>query len=499
MTTPEPTTVPRRPRAAQTGANGVVPVRPRGDRLPPAEATMDAWDRQEAERLEGHLRRLSSKRRGLLPFGPTGPVCIQDQGIYTASWEPRSGAALDAPVSSRTMIEFDYVTTDRKSGDVLAEVTAYYDDPSDMLARFRARLNLTDPARRDRVAAMLSQRTPSLGLDWRRMLDQASDWVMSYHRGGDPAIVLRDAPEPETEETSLLPPITAGEGATIIFGDGGTGKSYLSLALGIQLHTGRSDLFPGVTPSARRRVALLDWEWTDWVHKRRMRRLVGPGEMPDLIYVGCKLPLRDERDRLRRIIRDLGIEFLIIDSIALAAGGEPEASDTAVAFMSTLRELGLPALLIAHVTKVEAKSSADKPFGSTFWHNSARSTWYAKRGDDVLADGFTVGLFHRKANDAPLAPPLGIRLRFGDDRTRLERVNVADVGNLEEQRPLRFRIVDTLRGGPLKVHQIAEELNEDPASVRRVLNRYVRAMFVQVDVGNDDRVVRWALAARDPS
>lgn len=490
---------PRRPRQSPApAARPVVPIRPRGDKLPPAEATLDAWSRQEEERIAGHLRRLSKSRRGLMPFGPDGPLCVEDHGWFSVSWRGPVGPVLDADRTASASIEFDFVSTDRKTGEVVAEVTAYYDDPLDLLARQRAHLTLTSIDRRDRFAKQLADRTPSLKLDWRRMLDQACEWVAAYHRGGDPAILLREAPEPLTESTSLLPPITAGEGATILFGDGGTGKSYLALALGIQLHTGRSDLFPGVVPMERRHVALLDWEWTGWVHKRRMRRLLGStddADMPDMTYISCQLPLRDERDRLRRIIRDRGVEFLIVDSVGLAAGSEPEAADTAIQFMASLRELGLPALLIAHVTKADAKGAADRPFGSTFWHNSARSTWYAKRGDDVLDDGFTVGLFHRKANDAPLAPPIGVRVRFSDTRTALEPVAVREVDNLESERPLKYRVRDTLIAGPRTVREIADELDAELDNVRRTLNRDRLSLFVQLD-GFDDRVQRWALAAR---
>ncbi len=47
------------------------------------------------------------------------------------------------------------------------------------------------------------------------------------------------------------------------------------------------------------------------------------------------------------------------------------------------------------------KDSDDKkPFGSVFWHNTARATWYAKRVQDEGEDVTHVGLFNRKANDA---------------------------------------------------------------------------------------------------
>jgi hypothetical protein len=60
--------------------------------------------------------------------------------------------------------------------------------------------------------------------------------------------------------------------------------------------------------------------------------------------------------------------------------GPPEAADSAADYFRALRTLNMGSLHIAHVTKAEGGDQ--KPFGSTFYHNGARSTWFVQRSED---------------------------------------------------------------------------------------------------------------------
>ena len=103
--------------------------------------------------------------------------------------------------------------------------------------------------------------------------------------------------------------------------------------------------------------------------------------MPGLFYVRCERPLTEEADRLRRIIREERIDFGIFDSVAFACDGPPEAAETASAYFRALRSLRIGSLNLAHITKSE--SGDQRPFGSIFWHNHARATWFIKRATDT--------------------------------------------------------------------------------------------------------------------
>ncbi len=78
----------------------------------------------------------------------------------------------------------------------------------------------------------------------------------------------------------------------------------------------------------------------------------------------------------------------------------------------TLGTIG--SLHVAHISK--ADGSDQKPFGSAFWHNGARATWYVKRAEgDSDEARVTIALYNRKANLGPLRPAIGYEITFSQD------------------------------------------------------------------------------------
>lgn len=406
---------------------------------------------------------------------PRGPRVDVNHDIYTVAW--------DAPEQVR--LEFDMLTTDRRTGETHAELSVFLTDPATTTLfdplfgaqLHRARVNLLSTSGRVTLAKHLKERDPAAH-DWPAMLEEAMQRVLSLYRVGEPALLLRDAPEPPAAGVPLVPPILAADGSTIFFGDGGTSKSYLALALAASLHSGRP-IIDGLPPSTTRRVGYLDWEWSAHVHRKRLARLCGD-DLPDLVYVPCRLPLREERDRLRRIIREYELDYIVIDSVALAAGGEPESAEVAITFYGALRSLGVDALLVAHVTNAAARGTADRPFGSAFWHNTARSTWYVRAQEDRVPGHLSVGLYNRKANDGPLSSPLGIGLTFEDDRTRIALTDVRDTPDLASEIPVKVRMLEALVGGSLPIHEIAERTGATVAAVTKAVQRDGGRRFVKL-------------------
>src|SRR6185369_10696077 len=105
-----------------------------------------------------------------------------------------------------------------------------------------------------------------------------------------------------------------------------------------------------------------------------------------------------EVDRLTRIVRDRHIDYAVFDSVAFASDGPPEAAEVAGRYFRAVRQIGCGSLHIAHISKAE--NGDQKPFGSAFWHNGARSTWFAKRANEETSgtEPLNLGLFHRKSN-----------------------------------------------------------------------------------------------------
>ncbi|HYN63235.1 MAG TPA: AAA family ATPase, partial [Candidatus Limnocylindrales bacterium] len=347
-----------------------------------------------------------------------------------------------------------------------------------------ASLNLSSTQARTTLAKHLAGRIRDRELDWPALVETAVVMVRNAYRAGEPAILLRDAPEPALGG-AILPPIVATEGATLWYGDGGTGKSALALAAAASIHTGRGDVLGALQPATTLRTAFLDWEWTASVHRRRLARLWPDAELPDLMYVRCGLPLAQDVERLRRMVREHAIEFVVIDSVALAAGGDPERAETAIEFYGGLRQLEVDALLVAHVTK---QTDGEKPFGSTFWHNSARSTWYIRKAQDAGSSSLRVAMVNKKANDAPLSLPIGLEIDHGLEATVIRRTELAADVDLAREVPLRLRIKQALLGGSLTYDELAESLDADRETVRRTVNRYTGKLFTTFPDGSGLRV-----------
>jgi hypothetical protein len=326
---------------------------------------------------------------------------------------------------------------------------------------------------RDRLlwAKLLANRINIGDYDWwQGILEDFIQCVRTANRGGQPAVDLRTVPAPTADEE-----VIEAEGLTllrdhpeIIFGHGGTAKSYLALYLaGRMAERGLS-------------VGLFDWELAAKNHKRRLQRLF-PDGMPRLMYARCERPLIYEVDRLRRIVREHSIEYAVFDSVAFACDGPPEAAEVTGAYLRAVRQIGIGSLHIAHVTKRVTKrgENADQvplmPFGSVFWHNGARGTWFIEKGDESAngnSSTLTIGLFNQKANLDRRRSPVGFSIQFTEEFTRFRRTDVADSPDLAAPLSVRQRMAAVLRKGAMTPAEVAEEIGAEVETVRREVRRH---------------------------
>jgi hypothetical protein len=317
-----------------------------------------------------------------------------------------------------------------------------------------ADFNLSGARARTDRAKLLAERAGAKELDWHGFLEELCQRVLSAERAGQPAIDLRTLERPGADDTIRIERLSLPRRhPAILFGDGGACKSYLALYLA------------GRLAEQGFNVALLDWELAGEDHRDRLERLFGP-VMPKIQYARCERPLVYEADRLSRIVRDRHIDYAVFDSVAFACDGPPESAETAGKYFRACRQIGIGGLHIAHVTKGEAGDQ--KPFGSVFFHNGARSTWYVKLAEESPnGEILELGIFARKSNLGRLPQPTGYRIQFSEERTIFSSSEPADTPDLAAKMTIRQRMTHLLRQGSMTIQEIAEALDADPESVRR--------------------------------
>jgi hypothetical protein len=322
-------------------------------------------------------------------------------------------------------------------------------------------------ARLDR-AKYLAGRARARDVDWVALVEEFCQKVLQADRAGQPAVDLRTLPAPTAEDDLHVEGLhLLRRHPMILFGDGGAAKSYLSLYLA------------GRLVERGMRVAFFDWELAGEDHRVRLERLF-PDGMPRILYVRCERPLVYEADRLRRIVSEHDIEFSIYDSVAFACDGPPEAAEVAGRYFRAVRQIGGGSLHTAHISKGD--NSDLKPFGSAFWHNMARSTWYAQVvNGESNSETLSLGLFNRKANLGRLQAPIGFSITFAEDRTTFRRTDVADTPDLAAQLTVRQRMAALLRKGAMAPEEIAEQIDAEVATVKRTARRYKEQFTVISD------------------
>jgi len=324
-----------------------------------------------------------------------------------------------------------------------------------------ATFNLSSARARTERAAQLERQSRARDIPWHPLVEELCQRVLAAERAGDPAVPLRDVQRLDESERLirafgfLLP----WRHPSIVFGDGGSAKSYLALHLG------------GLLADEGHRVLLADWELDAADHRERYERLFG-AEMPEtLFYARCTRPLIHEADRLKRLVRQHQIDYSINDSIGFACHEAPEAAESALAYFRAVRQIGIGSLHVAHVNKSDQGDA--KPFGSTYFHNSARATWNIKATDDG-AGNLTLGVFNRKPNLTARQQPFGIDVTFESERTRFRLCDVAAVEEFAPQLTVLQRIRSVLRAGARTRDEIASALaDQKPETLRRKLNQAI--------------------------
>jgi hypothetical protein len=237
---------------------------------------------------------------------------------------------------------------------------------------FQADIDLISMVDRDRLLRLLS--TYDRGNDpteWPCAVHAFFARVIQHESHIETPICITSAPPRKTERylTVGSMPLLISD-FTMIFGDGGSKKSLISLWWAAQLS------------GPHMRVLWVDWEMFVSDHQERLATMFPGQKFPYFDHLMGTAPLEQMEDVLRGYIKARGIKFLVIDSAVAAAPGKSGApADMPTGFFQTLRRLRVGALIIGHQTK---SGDATKPFGSVFWHNSVRASWFVQIKNGLL-------------------------------------------------------------------------------------------------------------------
>lgn len=377
-----------------------------------------------------------------------------------------------------TMIEVELDRLAENKSDGITAELVFYDRRklgSGGLLLF-TKLNLLAPQTVRNVCQTLEKRRSDV--DWHAVMEQVTFIAVQRYRQGEPVVDLREV-EQRQGTRWLLEPFIEHDVATIIFADGGTGKSSVALALAVQAASGQGPQI-GKLHGEPVPVLYLDWESDKAIHAERLRAICSAANiepLPPIYYRRMVASLAESAATVRKDVEKLKAGLVIVDSMGAARGGEPESADTTIKLFNAARSFGCAWVGIDHVSKSAASNGdAKKPFGSAYTHHLARITWGMERTKEPDDDGsMVVALTNWKSNHGALRKALGYRMHYltddsGDTLLALyvQPVDLMAVPELASKMPLKERIMAELRGGAMTVAELAEALNanENQVAVR---------------------------------
>lgn len=390
-----------------------------------------------------------------------------------------------------------HVTLDRwreSRGDIWAEVILRTSRPGRLPHLHQSRWNLSSMSHRQALVRTLRSRWEGPDApDWSKIIEQTALLGLEHSRTGEPVVMVGRMDRSPSPRYLLRPLLPASE-LSMLYGDGGSGKTLLAVAIALSVQEGLPVL--GLTPEGREKVLFLDWETSAETLDARVKMVASGTDcatIPELTYRRCSGPLADQVDDLQRVIGRTGARWIIVDSVGAACGGEPESAEVVLRMVNAIRALQATTLLIDHTPK-----GGDEPFGSVYKKNACRMVWHLRREQDVDETQMHLAAFNVKTNLSRKHRPLGWRVQFDEEAetVRFRAVDVGDVAAFRMGLSVREQIRLYLAGtGAGSVKDISEGTGLAKETVSRVLRRMAgdRQVLRLAKEGAED--VKWGLLA----
>ncbi len=385
-------------------------------------------------------------------FGGGGTVAQLEAGALlvdgpSVEYHGADHIIITMPLPGLGAVRFDFDEIEKSRHELECELGITVEMPGVSRTPHNDRINLLSPTTKTNLRREL-QEIYGKTVPWAALLNEVFALARARFLAYDRSVDVFDS-QPITESDLFFHhPLIPKDHITILFGDRASTKSYIAAeiafcaAIGEPFLNWRMPMGP---------VLFGDYEDSEGNFRRRIDRIaagLGLALMPDMIhYLNLMgLPLADMRKTIKKKLVDSGCVLFVVDSAGPATGGRPEEAERAITFMEALRTLGVTVLVIAHVPKNHGPAQPEDPFGSSFYSNLSRRTWYVQRVQEEASDVVDVGLYCKKVNDGPTPRPVALRVTFEglSGPVTIKRADMQDTPALQAKRPLRYRIWDAL-------------------------------------------------------
>lgn len=399
------------------------------------------------------------------------PVVTENAGIYVLRWPSKALSIRVDRLKNRH---------DALSG----EISVLSEQPASPGLLHQARLNLSSTAARDKLIKVLHGRWDIP--DWDQIIELTCLRILQHVRCGHPIVRYADM---QTREHDLYfcQPFLLNRQANLLYGEGGSGKSFFATYLSVLASFGFTDPRTQLSTMGGN-VLYLDWETDEAEVSERIAGIVMglDSERTDagLYYRSCDLRLVDDIEAIQRICVEQQIQLVIVDSVGLACGDVLEPAPV-IEYFRALRTLHVTTLSIDHVRK-NPDSGKSSAFGSVYKMNLARSIWEIRSLPGQEQDELTLGFYHRKVNHGSLHHARGFKVSLQEGFTKFFPQDLAEVEELASGVDLKYRLYKCLVSRTLSKQELHDILNPDNDphgvkldSIRKTLERNTK-MFNKI-------------------
>src|SRR5829696_6496979 len=265
-----------------------------------------------------------------------------------------------------------------------------------------------------------------------------------------------EIPDPGTREFDVEKILPKGY-ALLLYGDGGTAKSLLTMSV-LQAISRGAEEWLGLEVGRKVACLFVDFELDEREQRRRAFEVAageGLSAPPSNLYYLSAFGHRPKEvfSYARFVCEEKGIGVVAIDSVRLALEGDPGSARDVVGFFRELdafRASGITLILVDHQAKLQAGESyqGKLQYGSFYKGNLSRSRAQVelkKKGANVRS----LILRQNKASFSDLAEPFGVKVVFEPGKILVSREEL-DAADLSEERILNTsdRVLLALSDGP---------------------------------------------------